>query len=114
MMCGVLCDVCCMVCDVCCDVCCVVYCVVMCDVCCVFQRLDPRDPILTFKQCERHTFSLRRDRDTQYAITVQFHDNGEDRAFTTGVLSKSFGTDERTSKSKVNNGLIIDFKSFCI
>ena len=28
-----------------------------------FQRLRPNDPVLSFRACERHTFSMRQDRE---------------------------------------------------
>ena len=41
------------------------------------QRLKPTDPALTFRQCERDTFSLRPGREARYEIRVQYRsDNG--------------------------------------
>ncbi|XP_041368498.1 BTB/POZ domain-containing protein 16-like [Gigantopelta aegis] len=65
------------------------------------QRLDPKDPVLTFKQCERQTFSMRRERIARYSITVQYCDNDEDHFYTTGILKKEFSIQEWSSKSKV-------------
>ncbi|KAK3602023.1 hypothetical protein CHS0354_013064, partial [Potamilus streckersoni] len=64
------------------------------------QRLKPGDPILSFRQCERHTFSMRADREVRYCITVQHLVNGENQIFTTGVLTHKFGLGEKTSKSE--------------
>ncbi|GFN84169.1 BTB/POZ domain-containing protein 16-like [Plakobranchus ocellatus] len=65
------------------------------------QRLKPGDPILSFRQCERHTFSMRPDREVRYSITVQYLHRGEHHMESTGVLSQKFGLGEKTSKSQV-------------
>lgn len=65
------------------------------------QRLKPGDPVLSFRQCERNTFSMRADREVRYCITVQFVKNGENHIFTTGIRSQKFGLGEKTSKSEV-------------
>ena len=64
-----------------------------------FQRLKPGDPILSFRQCERHTFSIRTDREVRYCIMVQ--DCSDDAVTTTGIVSQKFGLGEKTSKSEV-------------
>ena len=70
------------------------------------QRLKPGDPILSFRQCERHTFSMRSDREVRYCITVQYADEQENHIRTTGVCSHKFGLGDKTSKSEVRNFLI--------
>ncbi|RUS84270.1 hypothetical protein EGW08_007963, partial [Elysia chlorotica] len=65
------------------------------------QRLKPGDPILSFRQCERHTFSMRPDREVCYSITVQYLYKGEHHMESTGTLSQKFGLGEKTSKSQV-------------
>ncbi|XP_067656682.1 BTB/POZ domain-containing protein 16-like isoform X2 [Haliotis asinina] len=65
------------------------------------QRLRPGDPILSFRQCERHTFSMRPDREVRYCITVQYRQAGENQLTTTGLLTHKFGLGEKTSKSEV-------------
>ncbi|XP_005089625.1 BTB/POZ domain-containing protein 16 [Aplysia californica] len=65
------------------------------------QRLKPGDPILSFRQCERQTFSMRSDREVQYSITVQYLHKGEHHMESTGVLTHKFGLGEKTSKSQV-------------
>lgn len=65
------------------------------------QRLKPGDPVLSFRQCERHTFSMRADRDVRYCITVQFVKKGENMIHTTGIKTQKFGLGEKTSKSEV-------------
>lgn len=32
------------------------------------QRLKPNDPVLSFRACERHTFSMRHDREVQVHV----------------------------------------------
>lgn len=65
------------------------------------QRLKPGDPVLSFRQCERHTFSLRADREVRYCITAQFVKKAENCIMTTGIKSHKFGLGEKTSKSEV-------------
>ncbi|XP_046368087.2 BTB/POZ domain-containing protein 16-like isoform X2 [Haliotis rufescens] len=65
------------------------------------QRLRPGDPVLSFRQCERHTFSMRQDREVRYCITVQYSHRGENHLTTTGLLTHKFGLGEKTSKSEV-------------
>lgn len=65
------------------------------------QRLKPGDPILSFRQCERHTFSMRSDRDVRYCITVQHVEKGENQIHTTGIKNHKFGLGDKTSKSEV-------------
>ncbi|XP_069139506.1 BTB/POZ domain-containing protein 16-like isoform X2 [Argopecten irradians] len=65
------------------------------------QRLRPGDPILSFRQCERHTFSMRADREVRYCITVQQLDSGDHNMKTTGVVTQKFGLGEKTSRSEV-------------
>ncbi|XP_045189996.2 BTB/POZ domain-containing protein 16-like isoform X3 [Mercenaria mercenaria] len=65
------------------------------------QRLKPGDPILSFRQCERNTFSMRVDREVRYCITAQYVSKGDNRLLTTGIKSQKFGLGEKTSKSEV-------------
>merc|ERR1719239_99584 len=65
------------------------------------QRLKPGDPMLSFRQCERHTFSMRSDREVEYSITVQYIQEGSHHMETTGILKHKFGLGEKTSKSQV-------------
>ncbi|ESO96995.1 hypothetical protein LOTGIDRAFT_231748 [Lottia gigantea] len=71
------------------------------------QRLKPGDPVLSFRQCERQTFSMRPDRMVRYNITVNHYDNTHQlHQQTTGVMSHKFGLGEKTSRSgslKVEN-----------
>ncbi|XP_013400904.1 BTB/POZ domain-containing protein 16-like isoform X1 [Lingula anatina] len=65
------------------------------------QRLKPTDPTLTFRQCERATFSMRPDRDVKYKIMVQTVHDGEQELYTTGPLTQRFGLGDKTSRSEV-------------
>ena len=68
----------------------------------VFQRLKPGDPILSFRQCERHTFSMRPDREVAYSIRVQHFDaDSQCHLQNTGVLTQKLGLGAKTSKSQV-------------
>ncbi|VDH90916.1 BTB/POZ domain-containing protein 16 [Mytilus galloprovincialis] len=62
------------------------------------QRLKPGDPILSFRQCERHTFSIRTDREVRYCIMVQ---DSVDDLKTTGIVSQKFGLGEKVGKSEI-------------
>ncbi|XP_048745848.2 BTB/POZ domain-containing protein 16-like isoform X3 [Ostrea edulis] len=64
------------------------------------QRLRPGDPILSFRQCERHTFSMRPDREVRYCITVQQYNRGDNSLLTTGIVSQKFGLGDKTSRSE--------------
>ncbi|XP_061180078.1 BTB/POZ domain-containing protein 16-like isoform X2 [Saccostrea echinata] len=64
------------------------------------QRLRPGDPILSFRQCERHTFSMRPDREVRYCITVQQYNKGDNSVRTTGIVSQKFGLGDKTSRSE--------------
>ncbi|KAL4232314.1 BTB POZ domain-containing protein 16 [Mactra antiquata] len=65
------------------------------------QRLKPGDPILSFRQCERHTFSMRADREVRYCITAQYVKKGDNQIVTTGIKSQKFGLGGKTCKSEV-------------
>lgn len=65
------------------------------------QRLKPNDPVLSFRACERHTFSMRHDREVRYCIRVQWLDCGVNKVFSTGVLCQSFGFSGKTKQSEV-------------
>ncbi|XP_033633108.1 BTB/POZ domain-containing protein 16-like [Asterias rubens] len=65
------------------------------------QRLKPHDPTLSFRVCERQTFSLRQDREVLYSIRAQCRIQGQDYLFNTGILGKKFGLGSKTSKSEV-------------
>ncbi|XP_052250706.1 BTB/POZ domain-containing protein 16-like [Dreissena polymorpha] len=65
------------------------------------QRLKPGDPVLSFRQCERQTFSMRADREVRYCITAQYVKKGENQLQTTGIKSQKFALGEKTSKSEV-------------
>ncbi|XP_070541114.1 BTB/POZ domain-containing protein 16-like [Ptychodera flava] len=65
------------------------------------QRLKPNDPTLSFRACERQTFSLRQDREVRYSIRVQCIIKGQVYSFTTGILSKRFGLGSKTSRSEI-------------
>ncbi|XP_038071045.1 BTB/POZ domain-containing protein 16-like [Patiria miniata] len=65
------------------------------------QRLKPHDPTLSFRICERQTFSLRQDREVLYSIRIQCHLPGQDYIYNTGILSKKFGLGSKTSRSEV-------------
>ncbi|XP_074640832.1 BTB/POZ domain-containing protein 16-like [Tubulanus polymorphus] len=65
------------------------------------QRLKPNDPLLSFRECERHTFSLRPDRDVRYCITVQTFNKGNHQWFSTGALCQKFGLTNKTNCSEV-------------
>lgn len=66
------------------------------------QRLKPSDPILSFRQCERHTFSLRPEREVRYSIRVQHFDK-DDRAqnYGTGIITQKFGLGSKSCKGQV-------------
>lgn len=74
----------------------------------ILQRLKPGDPILSFRQCERHTFSMRPDREVRYCIMVQQTDNGDTSIKTTGIVAQKFGLGEKTSRSEVNHSFQIN------
>merc|ERR1712136_27901 len=60
---------------------------------CYLQRLRPTDPSLTFRACERATFSMRRDRLVRYQLAVQ-HPTADNTSWsyeTTGILEQRFG-----------------------
>ncbi|XP_070212447.1 BTB/POZ domain-containing protein 16-like isoform X2 [Littorina saxatilis] len=65
------------------------------------ERLKPGDPILSFRQCERHTFSMRPDREVQYCLTVQCLDKGQHLMHTTGTITHKFGLGPKTCRSQV-------------
>ncbi|XP_078358486.1 BTB/POZ domain-containing protein 16-like [Oculina patagonica] len=65
------------------------------------QRLKPNDPVLSFRACERHTFSMRNDREVRYCIRVQWSDCGVNKVFSTGILCQSFGFSGKTRQSEV-------------
>ncbi|XP_002733940.1 BTB/POZ domain-containing protein 16-like [Saccoglossus kowalevskii] len=65
------------------------------------QRLRPNDPTLSFRACERQTFSLRQDREVRYSIRVQCIIKGQIYTFTTGSLTKRFGLGNKTSRSEI-------------
>lgn len=65
------------------------------------QRLKPNDPVLPFRACERHTFSMRHDREVRYCIRVQWSDNGVNKMFSTGILCHSYGLSGKTRQSEV-------------
>ncbi|ELT97706.1 hypothetical protein CAPTEDRAFT_187834 [Capitella teleta] len=66
------------------------------------QRLKPGDPILSFRECERHTFSMRADRNVDYRICVQYFDeNNQCETISTPVLHQQFGLGNNTNKSEV-------------
>lgn len=65
------------------------------------QRLKPNDPVLSFRACERHTFSMRHDREVRYCIRVQWSDCGVNKVFSTGILCQSFGFSGKTKQSEV-------------
>ncbi|XP_072177460.1 BTB/POZ domain-containing protein 16-like [Diadema setosum] len=64
------------------------------------QRLKPRDPALSFRICERQTFSMRQDREVLYSIRTQCRIRGQDYAFNTGILGKRFGLGPKTCRSE--------------
>ena len=57
--------------------------------------------MLSFRQCERHTFSMRSDREVRYSLTMQSLDNGHHHIHTTGVISQKFGLGPKTARSQV-------------
>ncbi|CAH3124409.1 unnamed protein product [Porites lobata] len=65
------------------------------------QRLKPNDPVLSFRACERHTFSMRHDREVRYCISVQWSDFGVNKMFSSGILCQSFGFSGKTRQSEV-------------
>ncbi|XP_060580646.1 BTB/POZ domain-containing protein 16-like isoform X2 [Ruditapes philippinarum] len=65
------------------------------------QRLKPGDPILSFRQCERNTFSMRVDREVRYCITAQYVNKEDNKSVCTGIKSQKFGLGEKTSKSEI-------------
>jgi len=68
----------------------------------LWQRLRPVDPALSFRACERATFSMRRERLIRYQLTAQ-HSNGAGGwdCESTGVLEQTFGLDRKLSRSQV-------------
>lgn len=65
------------------------------------ERLKPGDPILSFRECERHTFSMRPDREVRYSMTVQSMQDGQPSVHTTGPVTHKFGLGEKTCRSQV-------------
>ena len=72
------------------------------DVSSLFQRLKASDPVLSFRQCERQTFSMRPDRFVHYSITVQYNDVlGQHHIKQTGMKKQRFGLSTNTRCSEV-------------
>lgn len=67
----------------------------------VWQRLKPTDPVLSFRQCERQTFSMRPDREVTYCITVQTYSQGTQAVHTTGMQTQRFGLSGKHMRSNV-------------
>lgn len=66
------------------------------------QRLKPSDPVLSFRQCERHTFSMRAGRETKYNVRVQyFSENQRNKVAQTGTITQRFSLADKTSMSEV-------------
>lgn len=65
------------------------------------QRLLPNEPVLSFKTCERQTFSLRQDREVRYNIRVQWEADETTQVYSSGILSQAFGFSEKTKKSEI-------------
>ena len=58
--------------------------------------------MLSFKQCERNTFSMRAEREVRYSIRVQHVDAEQTvQHYCTGITSHRFGLGSKTCKSKV-------------
>ncbi|XP_032240164.2 BTB/POZ domain-containing protein 16 [Nematostella vectensis] len=64
------------------------------------QRLKPNDPVLSFKACERQTFSMRQDREVRYCLRVQWVDGDEHKQHTTGPQSQVFGFNGKMRRSE--------------
>ncbi|XP_076460302.1 BTB/POZ domain-containing protein 16-like isoform X2 [Babylonia areolata] len=65
------------------------------------ERLKPGDPMLSFRQCERHTFSMRPDREVRYCLAVQTLAGDRHHIHTTGILTHNFGLGQKTCRSQV-------------
>ncbi|XP_025096064.1 BTB/POZ domain-containing protein 16-like isoform X1 [Pomacea canaliculata] len=65
------------------------------------ERLKPGDPILSFRQCERQTFSMRSEREVRYSLTMQYMQNQDTHTVTTGMLTHKFGLGEKTCRSEI-------------
>lgn len=66
------------------------------------RRLRPSDPGLSVLQCERHTVSMRSDRNVFYSITVQyFNEEGRLQLHTTGIRAQRFGLQLEASLGEV-------------
>jgi BTB/POZ domain-containing protein 16 len=68
----------------------------------IFQRLKPGDSMLSFRQCERHTFSMRSDREVRYSLTMQCLNDGKHEIYTTGLIMQKFGLGQKTCRSEVS------------
>ncbi|CAD5118180.1 DgyrCDS6910 [Dimorphilus gyrociliatus] len=70
------------------------------------RRLRPLDPSLSILQCERHTVSMRNDRNVFYSITVQyFNQEGRLQLHTTGIRAQRFGLQLEASLGEVTKSL---------
>lgn len=70
--------------------------------CSLIQRLKPSDTVLSFRHCERQTFSMRPDRDVVYSISVQTYSDGVQQFDTTDVQTQRFTLNGKHTRSKVS------------
>eukprot|EP00062_Callorhinchus_milii_P018148 gi/632971417/ref/XP_007902162.1/ PREDICTED: BTB/POZ domain-containing protein 16 [Callorhinchus milii] len=65
------------------------------------QRLKHTDSSLPFRICERYAFSLRQEREIQYAIQVQSLVDERWQVFNSGKQTQKFGVTKKTCHSQV-------------
>lgn len=74
----------------------------------LLQRLKPSDPVLSFRQCERHTFSMRPGRETKYNIRIQyFNERHHYKVADTGPITQRFSLADKTNMSEVCRRLLL-------
>ncbi|EDO42768.1 predicted protein [Nematostella vectensis] len=64
------------------------------------QILKPNDPVLSFKACERQTFSMRQDREVRFCFRFQWVDGDELKQPPTGPQSQVFGFNGKMRRSE--------------
>ncbi|XP_064603618.1 BTB/POZ domain-containing protein 16-like [Liolophura sinensis] len=64
------------------------------------QRLKPNDSVLTYRDCERHTFSMRPDRLVNFTVRVQCEKEGKYFTYVSPMISQKFGLSESISQSE--------------
>jgi len=89
------------------------------DLCiCYMKRLRPTSSLLSFRVCERQTFSIRQDREVRYNIKVQWKTIAGYKADSLGATTQVIGFNERSAESQklttkvANTDLFVSFHVF--